>query len=62
MAMRTVVTEDGQALGSCDDEKPDYLECIYATFKKEGKQPTMQELKRMFELQKETQNRNLNGL
>lgn len=62
MAMRTVVTEDGQTLGSCDDEQPDYLECIYATFKEKGKQPSMQELKRMFELQKETQNRNLNGL
>ena len=62
MAMRTVVTEDGQELGSCDDEKPDYLECIYATFREKGKQPSMQELKRMFELQKETQNRKLNGL
>ena len=62
MAMRTVVTEDGQTLGSSDHEKPDYLDCIYATFKEKGKQPTMQELKRMFELQKETQNRKLNGL
>ena len=57
MAMRTVVNEEtGQVLGECDDEKSDYVACIYDTFKKEGRQPTMNELKRMYALQKETQN------
>ena len=57
MAMRTVVNEEtGQVLGECDDEKADYVECIYDTFKKSGRQPTMNELKRMYALQKETQN------
>jgi len=57
MAMRTVVNEEtGQVLGECDDEKPDYIDCIYDTFKKSGRQPTMNELKRMYALQKETQN------
>jgi hypothetical protein len=62
MAMRTVVNEEtGQVLGECDDEKDDYVACIYDTFKQTGRQPTMEELKRMYALQKETQNSKLNG-
>jgi hypothetical protein len=61
MAMRTVETEEGQVIGSCDDEKPDYVDCIYKTFKDSGRQPTMNELKRMFSLQQETLNTKYGG-
>ena len=61
-AMRTVVNEEtGQELGQCDDEKPDYIDCVYATFKKTGRQPTMSELKRMYALQQETMNKKYGG-
>ena len=56
-AMRTVINEEtGQELGQCDDEKPDYIDCVYSTFKQTGRQPTMSELKRMYQLQQETIN------
>lgn len=62
MAMRTVVNEEtGQVLGECDDEKADYVDCIYNTFQKSGRQPTMAELKRMFALQQETLNSKYGG-
>lgn len=52
-AMRTVA-RDGQVLGECDDEKPDYMDCIYDSYKKEGLQPTYEELMEYDRLQKET--------
>jgi len=62
MAMRTVVNEEtGQVLGECDDEKPDYVDCIYKTFQNSGRQPTMSELKRMYALQAETMNSKYSG-
>ena len=62
-AMRTVINEEtGQELGSCDDEKADYIDCVYDTFKQTGRQPTMTELKRMYELQQQTINSKLAGI
>lgn len=61
-AMRTVVNEQtGQVIGQCDDEKADYIDCVYDTFKKSGRQPTMNELKRMYSLQQETKNKKYGG-
>jgi hypothetical protein len=50
-----------KVLGMCDDEKPDYIACVHEQFKKTGRQPSMQELKRMYALQQQTQNSKLNG-
>lgn len=55
MAMRTVINEEtGEELGQCDDERPDYEDCIYKTFDKTGRQPSMNELKRLFALREQT--------
>ena len=65
--MRTVVAldeegkESGASLGQCDDEKPDYIDCVYDKFKTLGRQPTMPELKRMYSLQQQTINSNYAG-
>ena len=62
MAMRTVAVLDETTgaitkdLGQCDDEKPDYIDCVYDKFKQTGRQPTMDELKRMYALQEQTVN------
>jgi hypothetical protein len=60
-AMRTVLTEQGQELGACEDTSPDYVNCIYDKFKQTGRQPNMGELKRMFSLQQQTINRDYVG-
>jgi hypothetical protein len=60
-AMRTVLTEQGENLGACEDTSPDYVNCIYDKFKKTGRQPNMSELKRMYSLQQQTINRDYVG-
>jgi hypothetical protein len=60
-AMRTV-ERDGQVLGECDDEKPDYMDCIYDSYKKQGLQPTFEELMEYDRLQKETYAKRNGGL
>jgi len=60
-AMRTVA-RDGQVLGECDDEKPDYLDCIYDSYKKKGLSPTYDELMEYDRLQKETYAKRNGGL
>uniref|UniRef100_A0A6C0DZZ8 Uncharacterized protein n=1 Tax=viral metagenome TaxID=1070528 RepID=A0A6C0DZZ8_9ZZZZ len=60
-AMRTVLTEQGENLGACEDTSPDYVDCIYDKFKKTGRQPNMSELKRMYALQQQTINRDYVG-
>ena len=60
-AMRTVLTEQGESLGACEDTSPDYVNCIYDKFKKTGRQPNMSELKRMYSLQQQTINRDYVG-
>jgi hypothetical protein len=59
--MRTVLTEQGENLGACEDTSPDYVNCIYDKFKKTGRQPNMSELKRMYSLQQQTINRDYVG-